>query len=116
MPAKTRVGIIGCGTISDIYFQTGQNFEILDIVACADLVSASAQAKAEKYGVQAMSVPELLADPTLDIVINLTIPKAHAEVALAALQAGKSVYSEKPLALERADAQTLLALAREKGL
>jgi predicted dehydrogenase len=116
MSAKTRVGIIGCGTISDIYFQAGQTFEILDIVACADLVSASAQAKADKYGVQAMSVAELLADPTIEIIINLTIPKAHAEIALAALQAGKSVYNEKPLALKREDAQELLALAKARGL
>jgi len=116
MSAKTRVGIIGCGTISDVYFQAGQIFEILDIVACADLVSASAQAKAEKYGVQALSVAELLADPTIEIVINLTIPKAHAEIALATLQAGKSVYNEKPLALRREDALELLALANARGL
>ena len=116
MSVKTRVGIIGCGTISDIYFQAGRTFEILDIVACADLVSASAQAKADKYNVQALSVAELLADPTIEIVINLTIPKAHAEVALAALQAGKSVYNEKPLALLREDAQALLALAQDRGL
>lgn len=116
MPVKTRVGIIGCGTISDVYFQAGQIFEILDIVACADLVSASAQAKADKYGVQALSVAELLADPSIEIVINLTIPKAHAEVAQAALEAGKSVYNEKPLALKREDAQTLLLLAQERGL
>ena len=59
---------------------------------------------------------ELLADPEIEIVINLTIPKAHAEVALAALQAGKSVHNEKPLAIERAQAHQLLALAREEGL
>lgn len=116
MPAKTRVGLIGCGTISDTYFRAAQTFEILDIVACADLISASAQAKAEKYAVQALSVEELLADPTIEIVINLTIPKAHAEIAQAALLAGKSVYNEKPLALRREDAQRLLALANERGL
>lgn len=116
MSAKTRVGLIGCGTISDAYFQAGRTFEILDIVACADLIDASARAKADKYGVQAMSVAELLADPTIEIVINLTIPKAHAEVARAALQAGKSVYNEKPLALRREEAQELLDLARERHL
>nr|MBA2677717.1 Gfo/Idh/MocA family oxidoreductase [Ktedonobacteraceae bacterium] len=113
---SVKIGVIGCGTISDIYFQVCQSFENLDIVACADLISASAQAKAEKYGMQALSVAELLADPSIEIVINLTIPKAHAEIAQAALQAGKSVYNEKPLALKREDAQALLTLAQERGL
>ncbi len=85
-------------------------------MACADLIRTVAETKAAKYGVQALSVAELLADPTIEIVINLTIPKAHAEIALAALQAGKSVYNEKPLALKREDAQELLSLARSRGL
>src|SRR3954453_6454704 len=76
-----------------------------------------AQARAAEYGVpRACSVPELLADPEIEIVLNLTIPNAHAEIGLAALQAGKSVYNEKPLAISRADGQRMLALAAERGV
>lgn len=112
-----KVGIIGCGNISDIYLQNGQKFSAFDIVAVADILQERAQAKADKYGVaKAYTVDRLLADPEVEIVINLTIPAAHGEVALAALHAGKHVYNEKPLAVEREDAQKMLALAGEKGL
>ena len=112
-----NVGIVGCGNISGIYLEAGNKFEILNIVACADIDLARAEAQAAKYGVpKDCGVAELLADPAIEIVVNLTIPAAHAEVALAALEAGKSVYNEKPLAIEREDAQRMLALAAAKGL
>lgn len=112
-----KVGVIGCGNISDIYLQNGQKFSTFDIVAVADILQERAQAKAEKYGIaKAYTVDQILADPEVEIVINLTIPAAHGEVALAALNAGKHVYNEKPLAVDRADAQKMLALASEKGL
>ncbi|MBI3946376.1 MAG: Gfo/Idh/MocA family oxidoreductase [Armatimonadetes bacterium] len=112
-----KVGIIGCGKISGVYFQAARKFEILEIAAAADRIPERAQAKAEEFGVpRACSVAELLADPEIEIVLNLTIPKAHAEVAFAALDAGKSVYNEKPLAVTREDGRRLLALAKEKGL
>lgn len=115
--APVNVGVIGCGNISGIYLQAGQKFEILNISACADLDLARAAEQAERYGIpRACSVEELLADPAIDLVINLTVPQAHASVALAALEAGKHVYNEKPLAIERADARKLLDLARERGL
>ncbi len=110
------IGIVGCGNISDIYFQAGEKFQALDIVACADLVQERAEAKARQYGVRACSVGELLADPVVDIVVNLTIPAAHAEVDLAAIAAGKSVYGEKPLALNRLDGAGVLAAAETAGL
>ncbi|MGI6706597.1 MAG: Gfo/Idh/MocA family protein [Clostridia bacterium] len=114
---KVKVGIIGCGNISGIYLQNcSQTFEILDLVACADLIPERAQAKAEEYQIKAMSVEELLADPEIEIVVNLTIPKAHAEVCTAALEAGKHVHVEKPLAISREDGQKLLELAKAKGL
>jgi predicted dehydrogenase len=117
MTQTTNVGIVGCGNISGIYLEAGKKWEILNIAACADIDLERAQAQAAKYGVpKAGSVAELLADPSIDIVINLTIPAAHAEVALAALSAGKSVYNEKPLALDREQARQMLDLAREKGL
>jgi predicted dehydrogenase len=112
-----KVGIVGCGNISDIYFEAGAKFDILDIVACADLVPERARAKAEKHDVpRVCSTEELLADPEVEIVINLTIPQAHAEVGLAAVEAGKSVYSEKPLTIRREDGALLLQIAKDKGV
>jgi predicted dehydrogenase len=92
-------------------------FENLEVAACADLDAGRAKARAAEFKVpRACSVRQLLADPEIGIVLNLTVPKAHAEVALAALEAGKSVYSEKPLAVRREDGRRLLDLAAEKGL
>ena len=112
-----RVGIIGCGTISAIYLKNGQRFESYDVVACADLLLERARARAEEYRVpKACSVAEVLADPEIDLVLNLTVPSVHAEISLAALEAGKSVYTEKPLAITREDGRRLLAVAHERGL
>jgi predicted dehydrogenase len=114
-PAK--VGIIGAGNISGIYLENGKVFDMIDIVAIADIDMDRARAQATKYGVaKACSVAELLADPEIEIVINLTIPAAHAEVAMQVVNAGKSVYNEKPLAAERADGKKLLELAKAKGV
>ncbi|HLK59543.1 MAG TPA: Gfo/Idh/MocA family oxidoreductase [Chthonomonadaceae bacterium] len=112
-----KVGIIGCGNISGIYFKAGKTFSILDIVACADLDLERARAKAEEHGVpKACTVEELLADPEIQIVINLTIPNAHYSVCRAALEAGKHVHVEKPLSITRAEGRDLLDLAEAKGL
>ena len=112
----SKIGIIGCGTISGIYLKSPTVFPILDMVACADLDRGRAQAKAEEYGIQAMSVDELLAHPDIEIVVNLTIPAAHAEVAKAAIARGKSVYSEKPLALNTGDGKAILDAANKAGV
>ncbi|MEX1019166.1 MAG: Gfo/Idh/MocA family oxidoreductase [Litorilinea sp.] len=111
-----NVGIIGCGAISGIYLQSPKTFPILNIVACADLDPAKAQAKADEHGLRALAVEELLRDPEIEIVLNLTIPGAHAQVGLAAVGNGKSVYSEKPLALSTAEATPLLEQATRAGL
>ncbi len=114
---KVNVGIIGTGNISSIYLESPKKFEILNIVAVADIDMTRAQAQADKYGVpKACSPDELLADPSIEIVINLTIPMAHGDVALKALEAGKSVYNEKPLAYDQAQAKAMLALAKKKKL
>lgn len=115
---KVKVGIIGCGNISSIYMQNcSKMFEILDLVACADIDMERAKAKAAEFNIpKACTVAELLADPEIEIVINLTIPKAHTEVCLAALEAGKNVHVEKPLAITREDGQKILELAKAKGL
>jgi predicted dehydrogenase len=114
---KAKVGVVGCGNISGIYFKNGKWLESIEIVACADLIPERARAKAAEFGIpRACTVQELLADPEIEIVINLTIPIAHAEVALAALEAGKCVYNEKPLAITREDGLKMLDLAKSKGL
>ena len=117
MARKVNVGIVGCGNISDAYFNNSKKFDILNLVACADLDPARAAAKAAKYGVRACAtVADLLNDPEVEIVINLTVPKAHASVSTAALLAGKHAYCEKPFALNSADGAAVLALAKSKNL
>jgi len=113
---KMKIGVIGCGKISDIYLKMAATFEVIEVAAVADIVIERAQAKAEQYGVKACSVDEMLGDPSIAIILNLTIPAAHYSVAMAALNAGKSVYNEKPLTISRAEGQELLALAAQKGL
>ena len=113
--ARTKVGIIGCGNISAIYLKSDKTFNNIEIVACADLDLDRAHAKAAEYNIKGYSVDELLADPEIEIVVNLTIPAAHAEVSSAAVRAGKAAYSEKPFALSRADGEALLQLAAQHG-
>jgi len=117
MATKVRIGIIGTGNIFGAYVRGCRVFDILDIAACADIDQRKAEAKAEEFEIpRVCSVEELLADPEIQIAVNLTVPKAHAEVSLAAIRAGKHVYSEKPLAVTRQDGQKILAAAREKGV
>lgn len=117
MVTPVRVGLVGCGTISRIYCQNAKNLDAIEVVACADLLAERARARAEEFGIpRAVTVEELLADPEIELVLNLTIPRAHAEVALAAIESGKSVYSEKPLAVTRADGQHMLERAAAKGV
>ncbi len=114
---KTKVGIIGCGNISRAYFAGCAYFDNLEITACADLNVELARQKAEEWNVQrGCTVDELLADPEIELVINLTIPAAHAPVDLQILEAGKHAYSEKPFAVEREDGLRVLQTAKAKGL
>ncbi|MCC6415079.1 MAG: Gfo/Idh/MocA family oxidoreductase [Opitutaceae bacterium] len=116
MPHQVKVGLIGCGNISQAYFVGCKRYNILDLVACADLEFSRAQAKAASHGVRALTVDELLADPEIEIVINLTIPRAHASINERILRAGKHAYVEKPFALNLAEAKRVLALAKRKKL
>ena len=113
---RVGVGIIGCGVISAAYLKAARKFPILDIVALADAVPAAAEARGRDFGIPAKSVAALLDDPTIEIVLNLTVPKAHVEVGLQAVAAGKHVHSEKPLGVNLAEADALLAAARAKGV
>lgn len=117
MSERIRVGVIGCGAISGRYLQTSRSFPILEIAACADLNRQAAEKKAAEYSVpKVLGVDELLDDPSIDLVLNLTVPKAHAPICLAALEAGKHVFVEKPLAATREDGKSILHIAQKKKL
>ena len=113
---KLKAGIVGTGVISGIYLENGSKFDSLEITACADLERERAEARAAEYGVKACGIDELMRDPDIDMIINLTVPQAHADVSIQALEAGKHVYLEKPLAVELEDAGRVMELARSKGL
>jgi predicted dehydrogenase len=117
MSERIRVGVIGCGAISGRYLQTSRNFPVLEIAACADLNRQAAEKRAAEFAVpRVLEVDELLKDRSIDLVLNLTVPKAHASLSLAALEAGKHVYVEKPLAVTREDGQAILAAAKKRNL
>lgn len=112
MSDKVSVGLIGCGNISGAYIKGCRQFELLEVAACSDLDLQRARDTATEYAIpKAYPVAELLADPAIDIVLNLTIPAAHAAVSLEAIAAGKHLYSEKPLALSTADGRAILETA-----
>ncbi|WP_127580262.1 Gfo/Idh/MocA family protein [Paenibacillus koleovorans] len=114
---KLKVGVIGCGKISGAYLNKARHFDCYEITACADLELDRAVAKAEEFSLaKACTVEELLADPEIDIVINLTIPQAHTDICLKALNAGKHVYVEKPLAITKEEGKQIVELAAAKGL
>ena len=116
--SKTRIGVIGCGMISDTYFNAAKRFGNIEIAACADIDMEVAKKKAEAHEnlFPAKTVDELLADPSIELVINLTVPKAHAEVDMQILRAGKHAYSEKPLGVDLDQAREVMKLAAEKKL
>lgn len=116
MRLPARVGIVGCGVISKRYAANAAAFDSYDVVACADSDPARAEALAAEHGLAATSVEALLADDSLDVVLNLTPAGAHFEVSAAALAAGRHVYTEKPLAATLAEAEQLVAEAKRRGL
>ena len=116
MTDSVKAGVIGCGNISQAYFNAARKLESLDIVFCADVNLEAAKAKGAENDMAWGSVTELLAKPEIEIVINLTTPQSHAEVNLQALNAGKYVHTEKPFAVTREEALQVLALAKEQGL
>ncbi len=111
-----RAGVIGCGNISDTYLRNVHDYEALEIVACADLRPEVAQAQAETYGIRSGTAEELLADPAIDLIINLTVPVVHHEVTSKALHAGKHVYGEKPLAVTLEEGRHLVEIAQSRNL
>ena len=111
-----KVGLIGCGHISETYFRAEKYFNNIKIIKCADINHNNAIKCAKTYNIKALSVKELLKDEEVEIILNLTIPKAHYQVAKQALINGKHVYSEKPLAINFKDGKDLLKLSKRKKL
>jgi len=112
-PRPFGVGIVGCGNIAGPYARSLAEHDEVDLVAVTDVDASRARAFATEHGVRAHGTTDtLLADPEVEIVINLTVHHAHYAVTKQALEAGKHVYSEKPMALEAAEARELVALAR----
>ncbi|MGO6850977.1 Gfo/Idh/MocA family oxidoreductase [Rhizobium leguminosarum] len=116
MTKELGVGIIGCGNISTTYFSLAPLFKGLKVLACADINAQAAEARAEEYGVKAQTIDELLVNDEIDVVVNLTIPDAHFRVSKAILEAGKHVYSEKPLVLSLEEGEELRRIAKQKNL
>ena len=114
-----KIGMVGVGAISGIYLKniTGL-FQEIEVEAVCDLVREKAEKAKEEYGVPKIydTMYDLFADDEIDIVLNLTRPYEHYEVTKAALEAGKHVYSEKPLAATLEEGKALVELAKEKGL
>ena len=112
-----KIAIVGCGMISDAYLTTMINkFKILKVVGCCDLDTEKAKVKAQKYGIKAFSMEEILADGSMEIVVNLTTPTVHYPVTKQLLEAGKHVYTEKVLSVELEQAAELVKIADQKGL
>jgi len=114
-PVKTAV--VGCGMISDAYLATmSSKFKILEVVGCCDLNRDKVQAQAQKYGIKAMTMEEILADDSIEIVVNLTTPQAHYPVIKQLLEGGKHVYTEKVMTVALEHAAELVQIADQKGL
>jgi predicted dehydrogenase len=115
-PATARVGIVGCGNIAPVYLRTLKELGWVEVAGFADGIAARAEEFAAQYGGSAMRLEDMLADQSIDAVVNLTPASAHAAVTRMALHANKAVFSEKPLGIDFAEGVELLALAKERGV
>lgn len=113
---RVGVGIIGCGNVSSQYLSAAKYFPVLDLRAIADLDPAKAKMRSAEFAIPSVGIQDILKDQNIEIIINLTVPKAHVEVSLQVVRAGKHVHSEKPLATSVEEAKQLQAAAAEKGL
>ena len=114
---RTGVGIVGCGNVFGRYVTGLARYGGIELIGCADVSPERAHASAQSAGIAFFErVADLLEDPRISIVVNLTPPNAHFDVGMAVLRAGKHLYSEKPLALTLQDSAALLGYARDRGL
>ena len=113
-----KIGVVGCGNISGIYFTNlTKTFRNVTVAACSDLIEERVQHAAKEYGIPKIcTTPEMMADSEIDIILNLTTPPDHFEICRQALESGKHVYVEKPLSLTREQGKKLLELSKAKNL
>ena len=111
-----KVGLIGCGHIAETYFRAHKYFNNFRIIKCADINHLAAKKCATIYKIKALSVKNLLKDKEIEIILNLTVPKAHFEVSKRALLNNKHVYTEKPMAINLKDGKELLKISKRKRL
>ncbi|HCJ48978.1 MAG TPA: oxidoreductase [Microbacterium sp.] len=117
MTGPVGIGVVGAGVISQTYLENLTSFPDVKVVAIGDIIPERAQAKAQEHGVPAWgTLEDVLANPEVELVVNLTIPQVHIEVSSAAIAAGKHVWTEKPLGLDREGARRLLSDAAAKGV
>ncbi|OUW95079.1 MAG: hypothetical protein CBD97_03610 [Pelagibacteraceae bacterium TMED237] len=111
-----NIGIIGCGNISDTYFNSQNIFKNIKIIACSDIIQDLADKKSLEYNVKSYTVDEILRNNEIDLILNLTIPKSHKEIIIKSLENGKHCFSEKPLAINFKDGLEIKRIAKEKNL
>ena len=111
-----NIGLIGCGNIAETYFRAQDYFNNIKFVACADKFPEVSKKCADQYHIKSLTVDEIIHDTNVDIILNLTIPQAHFEISKLALEAGKHVYSEKPMSIKYDEANELVNLAKENNL
>jgi predicted dehydrogenase len=113
---KLRIGVVGCGNISMAHLRNVPMFRGVEISACADTNTNAVARRASEFGLRAMDVNTLMADPDIDLVLNLTIPAAHFDISMQALAADKHVFTEKPLAVTAEAGRQLVTAAASRGL
>ncbi|MDC3160871.1 Gfo/Idh/MocA family oxidoreductase [Candidatus Pelagibacter sp.] len=111
-----KIGLIGCGHIAETYFRAEKYFNNIKIIKCADINEKASKRCALNFGIKSVTVNELLKDNEIEIILNLTIPKAHYQISKKALINGKHIYSEKPLAINLNDGKKLLKISKKKKL
>ena len=114
---KVKVAVVGCGMISEIYLKNMTSaFEILEVVGCCDIIKERVERKANQFNIKQMQIEEILADKSIELVLNITDPVNHHLVSTQVLNAGKHLYSEKPIDLSIEAARELVQLADKKGV
>ena len=111
-----NIGLIGCGNIAETYFRAQDYFNNIKFVACADKFPEVSKKCADQYHIKSLTVDEIIHDTNVDVILNLTIPQAHFEISKLALEAGKHVYSEKPMSIKYDEANELVNLAKDNNL
>jgi predicted dehydrogenase len=111
-----NVGLVGCGHISETYFRAEEYFNNIKIIKCADINNNAADKCAKEHGIKSTNLDDIFKDDDIEIILNLTIPKAHFEISEKALLSGKHSYSEKPMCINFEDGKKLLALSKKNNL